>query len=78
VEDKLSNRTNIKKNPESSIIYVETEKSCTLSTQLNWDLNNLLPWWVKPKRKDKTCSLDAKGTVIVATNAFGMGLTKQM
>jgi len=82
VEDKLFRIEQIlKKNPESSIIYVRNRKSCLdISAQLN-SLGFKATYYhggLSSKEKDKNMQLwmneDAK--VIVATNAFGMGIDK--
>ena len=81
-EDKLYRIEQIlKKNPESSIIYVRNRKSCTtISTQLN-ALGFKATYYhggLSPKEKDKNMNLwmQDKSQVIVATNAFGMGIDK--
>ena len=82
VEDKLFRIEQIlKKNPESSIIYVRNRKSCLeISSQLN-ALGFKATYYhggLTSKEKDKNMQLwmheDAQ--VIVATNAFGMGIDK--
>ncbi|MBU2060702.1 MAG: ATP-dependent DNA helicase, partial [Bacteroidetes bacterium] len=81
-EDKLYRIEQIlKKNPESSIIYVRNRKSCsTISTQLN-ALGFKATYYhggLSPKEKDKNMNLwmQDEAQVIVATNAFGMGIDK--
>lgn len=81
-EDKLYRLQQIlTKNPEPSIIYVRNRKSCLdLSSQLNnlgfsstfyhGGLSN------KDKEKNMKSWMEEKSQVIVATNAFGMGIDK--
>ena len=82
VEDKLFRIEQIlKKNPESSIIYVRNRKSCLdISAQLN-SLGFKATYYhggLSSKEKDKNMQLwmNEVATVIVATNAFGMGIDK--
>ncbi|MFV8333591.1 RecQ family ATP-dependent DNA helicase [Flavobacterium sp. GSP14] len=82
VEDKLFRIEQIlKKNPESSIIYVRNRKSCLdISGQLN-SLGIKATYYhggLPSKEKDKNMQLwmNEAATVIVATNAFGMGIDK--
>lgn len=81
-EDKLYRVQQILiKNPESSIIYVRNRKSCH---ELASQLNNLgftaafyhggLP--AKEKEQQMQRWLDNKVQVMIATNAFGMGIDK--
>ena len=81
-EDKLFKIQQIlTKNPQSSIIYVRNRKSCIETSQ---QLNQLgfsttfyhggLP--TKEKEKNMQSWLENKSQVIVATNAFGMGIDK--
>jgi len=81
-EDKLFKIQQIlTKNPQSSIIYVRNRKSCIETSQ---QLNQLgfsttfyhggLP--AKEKEKNMQFWLDNKFQIIVATNAFGMGIDK--
>lgn len=81
-EDKLFKIQQIlTKNPQSSIIYVRNRKSCVETSQ---QLNQLgfsctfyhggLP--AKEKEKNMQSWLENKSQVIVATNAFGMGIDK--
>lgn len=81
-EDKLYKIEQIlKKNPQSSIIYVRTRKSCLdLSSQLN-SLGFKTTFYhggLATKEKDKNMQLWMNETaqVMVATNAFGMGIDK--
>ena len=81
-EDKLFKIQQIlTKNPQSSIIYVRNRKSCVETSQ---QLNQLgftstiyhggLP--TKEKEKNMQPWLENKSQVMVATNAFGMGIDK--
>lgn len=82
VEDKLYHIEQIlKKNPESSIIYVRNRKSCLdVSAQLNaiGYKSTYFHGGLTPKEKDKNMQLWMSDAVqvIVATNAFGMGIDK--
>jgi ATP-dependent DNA helicase RecQ len=82
VEDKLFRMEQIlKKNPEPSIIYVRNRKSCSdIAGQLQ-SLGFKATYYhggLTAKEKDKNMQLwmDEKVQVIVATNAFGMGIDK--
>ncbi|MFH6993682.1 ATP-dependent DNA helicase RecQ [Flavobacterium sp. FlaQc-48] len=82
VEDKLYRVEQIlKKNPQPSIIYVRNRKSClNISTQLE-SLGFKATYYhggLSAKEKDKNMQLwmSQKAQVIVATNAFGMGIDK--
>jgi ATP-dependent DNA helicase RecQ len=82
VEDKLYRVEQIlKKNPQPSIIYVRNRKSClNMSTQLE-SLGFKATYYhggLSAKEKDKNMELwmSQKAQVIVATNAFGMGIDK--
>ncbi len=82
VEDKLFYINQIlRKNPESSIIYVRNRKSCLdVSNQLN-ALGITATYYhggLSLKEKDINMQLwmQEKSQVIVATNAFGMGIDK--
>ena len=81
-EDKMFRIEQIlKKNPESSIIYVRNRKACL---DISQDLQNLgikatfYHGGLSIKEKDKNMQLwmDENVQVIVATNAFGMGIDK--
>jgi len=71
----------LKKNPEPSIVYVRNRKSCLdIATQLQ-TLGFKATYYhggLHAKEKDKNMQLwmDEKVQVIVATNAFGMGIDK--
>jgi ATP-dependent DNA helicase RecQ len=82
VEDKLFRIQQIlKKNPQPSIIYVRNRKSCLdISTQLQ-TLGFKATYYhggLTSREKDKNMQLwmEEKAQVIVATNAFGMGIDK--
>lgn len=82
VEDKLYRTEQIlKKNPQPSIIYVRNRKSClNMSTQLQ-SLGFKATYYhggLSAKEKDKNMHLwmSEQAQVIVATNAFGMGIDK--
>jgi ATP-dependent DNA helicase RecQ len=82
VEDKLYRVEQIlKKNPQPSIIYVRNRKSClNISTQLQ-SLGFKATYYhggLSAKEKDKNMQLwmSEQAQVIVATNAFGMGIDK--
>ncbi|UQD56272.1 ATP-dependent DNA helicase RecQ [Flavobacterium sp. K5-23] len=82
VEDKLFRIEQIlKKNPQPSIIYVRNRKSCLdISSQLQ-SLGFKATYYhggLTSKDKDKNMELwmEEKAQVIVATNAFGMGIDK--
>ena len=81
-EDKLYTIEQVlKKNPEPSIIYVRNRRSCIdISNQLA-ALGYKATYYhggLSPKEKDKNMSLwmQEQVQVIVATNAFGMGIDK--
>ena len=82
VEDKIFRIEQIlKKNPQSSIIYVRNRKSCLdISSQLQ-SLGFKATYYhggLSPKEKDKNMQawMEEEVQVIVATNAFGMGIDK--
>jgi ATP-dependent DNA helicase RecQ len=82
VEDKMYRVEQIlKKNPQPSIIYVRNRKSClNISTQLQ-SLGFKATYYhggLSAKEKDKNMQLwmSEKAQIIVATNAFGMGIDK--
>jgi ATP-dependent DNA helicase RecQ len=81
-EDKLYRMQQIlRKNPEPSIIYARNRKSCIdVANQLN-ALGFAATYYhggLKTAEKEKNMSLwlEEKAQVIVATNAFGMGIDK--
>lgn len=82
IEDKLYRIEQIlKKNPEPSIIYVRNRKSCIeVSNQLQ-SLGFKATFYhgglaSKEKEKNMKLWMDEEVQVIVATNAFGMGIDK--
>ncbi len=82
IEDKLYRISQIlKKNPQPSIIYVRNRKACLdISSQLN-SLGFVATFYhggLTLKEKDKNMELwmTEQAQVIVATNAFGMGIDK--
>jgi len=81
-EDKLYTIEQIlKKNPQPSIIYVRNRRSCIdISNQLH-SIGFKATYYhggLSPKEKDKNMALwmQEEAQVIVATNAFGMGIDK--
>ncbi|MBX9887446.1 MAG: RecQ family ATP-dependent DNA helicase [Flavobacteriaceae bacterium] len=82
VEDKLHRVEQIlRKNPQSSIIYVRNRKSCIeISSQLQ-NLGFKATYYhgglsTKVKEKNMQLWMQDQEQVIVATNAFGMGIDK--
>lgn len=82
VEDKLYRTEQIlKKNPQPSIIYVRNRKSClTMSSQLQ-SLGFKATYYhgglsIKEKEKNMNLWMTEQVQVMVATNAFGMGIDK--
>ncbi len=81
-EDKLFMLGQIlKKNPEPSIVYVRNRKSCVdLASQLTAMGYTAVYYHGGLSRKDKehnmNCWMDESAQVMVATNAFGMGIDK--
>ena len=81
-EDKLYRLQQIlAKNPEPSIIYVRNRKSCHDVSQQLQSLGFSATYYhggLKEKEKEKNMQmwLQEKAQVIVATNAFGMGIDK--
>ncbi len=82
VEDKLYRIEQIlKKNPEPSIVYVRNRKSCLDVSQQLQTLGFKATYYhggLSAKEKDKNMQLwmQEEVQVIVATNAFGMGIDK--
>jgi ATP-dependent DNA helicase RecQ len=82
IEDKMFRIEQIlKKNPESSIIYVRNRKACLdISAQLQ-NIGIKATYYhgglsIKEKDKNMELWMDENVQVIVATNAFGMGIDK--
>ncbi|PWA05436.1 RecQ family ATP-dependent DNA helicase [Flavobacterium psychrotolerans] len=82
VEDKLFRIEQIlKKNPQPSIIYVRNRKSCLDVAEQLKSLGFNATYYhggLTPKEKDKNMQLwmSEQAQVIIATNAFGMGIDK--
>ncbi|WP_306353869.1 ATP-dependent DNA helicase RecQ [Flavobacterium sp. '19STA2R22 D10 B1'] len=82
VEDKLYRLEQIlKKNPEPSIVYVRNRKACHDTSRELQSLGFKATYYhggLSSKEKDKNMQawLTEKVQVIVATNAFGMGIDK--
>ncbi|MFB9077150.1 ATP-dependent DNA helicase RecQ [Flavobacterium procerum] len=82
VEDKLYRVEQIlKKNPQPSIIYVRNRKSCLNTSSQLQSLGFTSTYYhggLSAKEKDKNMQLwmSEQAQVIVATNAFGMGIDK--
>ncbi len=82
VEDKLFMIEQIlRKNPNPTIIYVTNRKSCTLTVSQLEALGFTATYYhggLSAKEKEKSMKLwmDEKVQVMVATNAFGMGIDK--
>jgi len=82
VEDKLYRMQQIlKKNPQPSIIYVRNRKSCSeTASQLQY-LGFKATYYhgglsVKEKEKNMSLWMNEEVQIMVATNAFGMGIDK--
>lgn len=81
-EDKLFKIQQIlTKNPQPSIIYVRNRKSCIETSQQLTQLGFTCTFYhgglpAKEKEKNMQSWLENKSQVIVATNAFGMGIDK--
>ena len=82
VEDKLYRMEQIlKKNPQPSIIYVRNRKSCSESASQLQSLGFKATFYhgglsVKEKEKNMSLWMNEDVQVMVATNAFGMGIDK--
>ena len=68
-------------NPEPSIVYVKNRKSCIELSKVLIDFGFTATYYhggLSAKEKDKNMQLwlDEKAKIIVATNAFGMGIDK--
>lgn len=81
-EDKLGKLRQIfSKNPEPSIVYVRNRKSCLEMSQTLNDLGFTATYYhggLSAKEKDKNMNfwLSEQAKIMVATNAFGMGIDK--
>lgn len=82
VEDKLYRTEQIlKKNPQPSILYVRNRKSCIMLSEQLQSLGFTATFYhgglsSKEKEKHMNLWLNEDAQVIVATNAFGMGIDK--
>lgn len=82
VEDKLYRMEQIlKKNPQPSIIYVRNRKSCSDTASQLQSLGFKATFYhgglsVKEKEKNMSLWMNEEIQIIVATNAFGMGIDK--
>ena len=82
VEDKLYRIAQIlKKNPQPSIIYVRNRKSCSETASQLQSLGFKATFYhgglsVKEKEKNMSRWMNEEVQVMVATNAFGMGIDK--
>ena len=82
VEDKLYRMGQIlKKNPQPSIIYVRNRKSCSETALQLQSLGFKATFYhgglsVKEKEKNMSLWMNEEVQIIVATNAFGMGIDK--
>ncbi|HWS60157.1 MAG TPA: ATP-dependent DNA helicase RecQ [Flavobacterium sp.] len=82
MEDKLYRMEQIlKKNPQPSIIYVRNRKSCSDTASQLQSLGFKATFYhgglsVKEKEKNMSLWMNEEVQIIVATNAFGMGIDK--
>lgn len=82
VEDKLNLIEQIlKKNPQPSIIYVNNRKSCSVTVRQLETLGFTATYYhgglsTKDKENHMKLWMDEKVQIMVATNAFGMGIDK--
>jgi ATP-dependent DNA helicase RecQ len=82
VEDKLYRMEQVlKKNPQPSIIYVRNRKSCSDTASQLQSLGFKATFYhgglsVKEKEKNMSLWMNEDAQIIVATNAFGMGIDK--
>ena len=82
VEDKLYRIEQIlKKNPQPSIIYVRNRKSCSETSSQLQSLGFKATYYhgglsVKDKEKNMSLWMNDEVQIMVATNAFGMGIDK--
>lgn len=81
-EDKLGKLKQIFiRNPEPSIVYVKNRKACLEFSKIFTDLGYTATYYhgglsTKEKEKNMNLWLEEKAKIIVATNAFGMGIDK--
>jgi ATP-dependent DNA helicase RecQ len=82
VEDKLYRMEQIlKKNPQPSIVYVRNRKSCSETASQLQSLGFKATYYhgglsVKEKEKNMSQWMNEEVQIMVATNAFGMGIDK--
>jgi ATP-dependent DNA helicase RecQ len=82
VEDKLYRMEQIlKKNPQPSIIYVRNRKSCSDTASQLQSMGFKATFYhgglsVKEKEKNMSLWMNEEAQIMVATNAFGMGIDK--
>jgi len=82
IEDKLYRMEQIlKKNPQPSIIYVRNRKSCSETASQLQSLGFKATYYhgglsVKEKEKNMSLWMNEEVQIMVATNAFGMGIDK--
>ena len=82
VEDKLYRMEQIlKKNPQPSIIYVRNRKSCSETASQLQSLGFKATYYhgglsVKDKEKNMSLWMNEEVQIMIATNAFGMGIDK--
>jgi len=82
VEDKLYRMEQIlKKNPQPSIIYVRNRKSCSETASQLQSLGFTATYYhgglsIKDKEKNMNLWMNEEVQIMVATNAFGMGIDK--
>lgn len=82
IEDKLYRMEQIlKKNPQSSIIYVRNRKSCSETASQLQSLGFKATFYhgglsAKEKEKNMNLWMNEEIQIMVATNAFGMGIDK--
>lgn len=82
IEDKLNRMELIlKKNPQPSIIYVRNRKSCSETASQLRSLGFKATFYhgglsVKEKEKNMSQWMNEEAQIMVATNAFGMGIDK--
>ncbi|QBN20024.1 RecQ family ATP-dependent DNA helicase [Flavobacterium nackdongense] len=82
VEDKLYRMEQIlKKNPQPSILYVRNRKSCSDTASQLQSLGFKATFYhgglsIKEKEKNMNLWMNEEAQIMVATNAFGMGIDK--